>query len=155
MPARLGYFVTESSEHFAEYVPWFIKRDRPDLIEQFNVPLDEYIRRRFRSLTEFARTVLENPGAIVDHLALRQACRGRNNHELRLPPAVQPRCRVDRTSTPSIIHSIETGVPRDLRNVMNHGLIDNLFLDCVGVEVLCLVDKNGTKSRVLVHCRRS
>jgi alpha-galactosidase len=42
---RLGYFVTESSEHFSEYVPWFIKRDRPDLIEQFNIPLDEYIRR--------------------------------------------------------------------------------------------------------------
>lgn len=42
---RLGYFVTESSEHFAEYVPWFVKRDRPDLIERFNVPLDEYPRR--------------------------------------------------------------------------------------------------------------
>jgi alpha-galactosidase len=45
MLARLGYFVTESSEHFSEYVPWFIKRDRPDLIEEFNIPLDEYIRR--------------------------------------------------------------------------------------------------------------
>ena len=42
---RLGYFVTESSEHFSEYVPWFIKRDRPDLIEEFNIPLDEYITR--------------------------------------------------------------------------------------------------------------
>ena len=42
---RLGYFVTESSEHFAEYVPWFIKPDRPELIERFNIPLDEYIAR--------------------------------------------------------------------------------------------------------------
>src|SRR5690606_26154840 len=42
---HFGYFVTESSEHFAEYTPWFIKRDRPDLIERFNIPLDEYIRR--------------------------------------------------------------------------------------------------------------
>ena len=42
---HFGYFVTESSEHFSEYVPWFIKRDRPDLIEKFNIPLDEYIRR--------------------------------------------------------------------------------------------------------------
>src|SRR5678815_2112443 len=42
---RLGYFVTESSEHFSEYVPWFIKRDRPDLITRFNIPLDEYITR--------------------------------------------------------------------------------------------------------------
>ena len=41
----LGYFVTESSEHFSEYVPWFIKRDRPDLVDRFNVPLDEYVRR--------------------------------------------------------------------------------------------------------------
>ena len=40
---HFGYFVTESSEHFSEYVPWFIKRDRPDLIEEFNIPLDEYI----------------------------------------------------------------------------------------------------------------
>ena len=42
---HLGAFVTESSEHFAEYVPWFIKADRPELIERFNIPLDEYVRR--------------------------------------------------------------------------------------------------------------
>ena len=45
MLQRFGYFVTESSEHFAEYVPWFIKRDAPELIERFNIPLDEYPRR--------------------------------------------------------------------------------------------------------------
>ena len=45
MFARLGDFVTESSEHFSEYVPWYIKHDRPDLIEKFNIPLDEYPRR--------------------------------------------------------------------------------------------------------------
>jgi alpha-galactosidase len=42
---HFGYFVTESSEHFAEYCPWFIKDGRPDLIEEFAVPLDEYLRR--------------------------------------------------------------------------------------------------------------
>ena len=42
---RFGYFVTESSEHFAEYSPWFIKEGREDLIERFNIPLDEYPRR--------------------------------------------------------------------------------------------------------------
>ena len=42
---HFGAFVTESSEHFAEYVPWFIKADRPELIERFNIPLDEYVRR--------------------------------------------------------------------------------------------------------------
>jgi alpha-galactosidase len=42
---HMGAFVTESSEHFAEYVPWFIKADRPELIERFDIPLDEYVRR--------------------------------------------------------------------------------------------------------------
>ncbi len=42
---HFGHFVTESSEHFSEYVPWFIKRDRSDLVDTFNIPLDEYIRR--------------------------------------------------------------------------------------------------------------
>jgi alpha-galactosidase len=42
---HFGYFCTESSEHLAEYVPWFIKAARPELIEEFNIPLDEYLRR--------------------------------------------------------------------------------------------------------------
>ena len=42
---RLGYFVTESSEHFAEYTPWFIKSHQPDLLKEFNIPINEYIRR--------------------------------------------------------------------------------------------------------------
>jgi alpha-galactosidase len=42
---HLGYFCTESSEHLAEYVPWFIKEGRADLIEQFSIPLDEYPTR--------------------------------------------------------------------------------------------------------------
>ncbi|KAA3665195.1 MAG: alpha-glucosidase/alpha-galactosidase, partial [Chloroflexi bacterium] len=45
MLKRMGYFVTESSEHFSEYVPWFIKRNRPDLIDRFEIPIDEYILR--------------------------------------------------------------------------------------------------------------
>lgn len=42
---HFGHFVTESSEHFAEYSPWFIKNGRADLVERFNVPLDDYLRR--------------------------------------------------------------------------------------------------------------
>jgi alpha-galactosidase len=42
---HFGYFCTESSEHLAEYVPWFIKTAQPDLIDEFNIPLDEYPRR--------------------------------------------------------------------------------------------------------------
>ena len=55
MLRRLGYFVTESSEHFAEYVPWFIKRDRPELIDRFNIPLDEYPRRCVEQIARLGR----------------------------------------------------------------------------------------------------
>jgi alpha-galactosidase len=117
---RLGYFVTESSEHFSEYVPWFIKRDRPDLIEEFNIPLDEYIRR------------CEEQIAGWEHL--RDDLVNRNG-----------RLEVHRSHEygSGIIHSLETGTPRIIYgNVANHGLIDNLPQGCC-VEVPCLVDKNG------------
>ncbi len=45
-----GYYVTESSEHSAEYVPWFIKAKAPELIERFHIPLDEYPRRCIRQI---------------------------------------------------------------------------------------------------------
>ncbi|MGH2367060.1 MAG: alpha-glucosidase/alpha-galactosidase [Chloroflexota bacterium] len=54
MMRRLGYFVTESSEHMAEYVPYFIKRD--SLVHEFNIPLDEYVRRSEQNLREFEET---------------------------------------------------------------------------------------------------
>jgi alpha-galactosidase len=54
MMRRLGYFVTESSEHMAEYVPYFIKRER--LIREFDIPIDEYIRRSTDNLDKFDRT---------------------------------------------------------------------------------------------------
>jgi alpha-galactosidase len=116
---RLGYFVTESSEHFSEYVPWFIKRDRPDLIEAFNIPLDEYIRRCEDQIArwEQARVALEGGAPLEVH----------RSHEY----------------GSGIIHGLETGTPRVIYgNVPNHGLIDNLPTGCC-VEVPCLVDKNG------------
>lgn len=116
---RLGYFVTESSEHFSEYVPWFIKRDRPDLLEEFNVPLDEYITRCENQIAgwEAQRANLEAGGEIEV----------RRSHEY----------------GSLIVHSMETGQPRVVYgNVSNKGLINNLPQDCV-VEVPCLVDKNG------------
>jgi len=122
MLTRLGYFVTESSEHFAEYVPWFIKRDRPDLIERFNIPLDEYPRRCEDQIAgwEALREYLEDPETTL---------------------------AVERTHEYGsyIIHSLETGIPRVIYgNVPNRGLIDNLPPDCV-VEVPCLVDRNGVQ----------
>ncbi len=117
---RLGYFVTESSEHFAEYVPWFIKRDRPDLIEAFNIPLDEYITRCENQIAAWGQmqAVFESQD---------------------IPLAVER----SHEYGAYIIHSLETGTPRVVYgNVANQGLIDNLPLGCC-VEVPCLVDKNG------------
>ena len=117
---RLGYFVTESSEHFAEYVPWFIKRGRQDLIERFGVPLDEYPRRCEIQIEGWhdLREELEAPEATIE---------------------VTPSAEYGS----SIIHAIETGEPCVVYgNVANRGSIDNLPPDCV-VEVPCLVDHNG------------
>ena len=63
MLTRLGYFVTESSEHFAEYTPWFIKRDRPDLIEQFGIPLDEYPKRCVEQIARWEKQAAGLPRA--------------------------------------------------------------------------------------------
>jgi alpha-galactosidase len=116
---RVGYFVTESSEHFSEYVPWFIKRDRPDLIERFNIPLDEYIRR------------------CEVQIAGWHAMRA----ELETNPAIEVRRSHEYGSL--IVHSMETGHPRVIYgNVPNTGLIDNLPDGCC-VEVPVLVDKSG------------
>jgi alpha-galactosidase len=118
---HFGYFVTESSEHFAEYVPWFIKRDRPDLVDRFNVPLDEYPRR------------------CVDQIARWDAER----EQLERGDAMDVQRSFEYAST--IIRSIETGKPRVVYgNVPNHGLIDDLPAGCT-VEVPCLVDGNGVQ----------
>jgi alpha-galactosidase len=119
MLKRTGYFVTESSEHFAEYVPWFIKRDRPDLIEEFNIPLDEYITRCERQIARWGtmRETYEGPEPI-EH---------KRSHEY----------------ASRIILGKETNQPQVIYgNVPNHGLIDNLPEGCC-VEVACLVDGNG------------
>jgi alpha-galactosidase len=56
MLTRLGYFVTESSEHFAEYTPYFIKEGREDLIEKFGIPLDEYPKRCIEQIERWKST---------------------------------------------------------------------------------------------------
>ena len=63
---HFGYFVTESSEHFAEYSPWFIKDGRDDLIEAFNIPLDEYPQRCERQIDQWTalRADLEGGGEL-------------------------------------------------------------------------------------------
>lgn len=117
---RFGYFVTESSEHFAEYVPWYIKRDHPDLIETLNIPLDEYPRRCEAQIAfwEFQRDQMLDPANTME---------------------------VKRSGEygSEIIHSIETGTPRVINgNVVNQHLIENLPSEAI-VEVPCLVDGSG------------
>ena len=117
---RLGYFVTESSEHFSEYVPWFIKSGRADLLDKFGIPLDEYPRRCERQIEgwETLRTRLENPEARVRVVQSMEYGSG-------------------------IIHSMETGQSRVVYgNVPNRGIISNLPDDCC-VEVPCVVDATG------------
>jgi alpha-galactosidase len=122
---HFGFFVTESSEHFAEYGPWFIKDGRDDLIERFNVPLDEYPRRCEAQLAEWdaLRADLEGGGAVATA----------RSHEYGA----------------DIIRACETGVPfRFNGNVPNRVrdglLIDNLPADCC-VEVPCVAGAGGVE----------
>jgi alpha-galactosidase len=156
---RLGYFVTESSEHFSEYTPWFIKRDRPDLIERFNIPLDEYITRCESQIAgwEGMRLVLRS-GDVAVLAAYEQERMEQRLAELapkdpqragyirqRWEEAHKEGAAHSGEYGSLIIHAMETGQPRVIYgNVANHGLIDNLPEGCC-VEVPCLVDKNGVQ----------
>jgi alpha-galactosidase len=115
---HFGYFCTESSEHLAEYVPWFIKQARPELADEFNVLLDEYPRRCEAQIAEWE----ELRGSLENGVA----------------PATT---RSDEYGA-RIVHALTTGEPFTFNgNVMNHGLIDNLPECCV--EVPCVADERG------------
>jgi alpha-galactosidase len=119
MMNRFGYYNTESSEHTSEYHPYFIKKDHPELIEKFNIPLDEYPRRCIHQIQEWKE--------------LRE--------KISLPENVQHERSNEYASR--IIEAIETGKPYKIyANVQNTGLITNLPADAC-VEVPLLVDENG------------
>ena len=115
---RLGYYPTESSEHHAEYNPWFIPRD--GLVERFHIPIGEYLSRVDRNLDEFADTK-------------------------RRLDAGEP-FEIERSGEYAavIVHALATGEPaRIIGNVPNAGgLIPNLDPGAC-VEVPCLVDGLG------------
>lgn len=146
---RLGYFVTESSEHFSEYVPWFIKRNQPALIEQYNIPLNEYIGRcesqiRAWGMMQEARSTgrkfseAEIRAAFADIQLMPRTVDGTVRGVLNFD---QINRSVEYGSL--IIHSMETNTPRVVYgNVPNTGIITNLPQGCC-VEVPCLVDRNG------------
>ncbi|NBB47007.1 alpha-galactosidase [Rhizobium sp. CRIBSB] len=117
---RLGYFVTESSEHFAEYVPWYIKTGREDLIERFNIPLDEYPRRCEKQIADW-KTM---------------------SKDLQDPSKTIPIERSVEYGS-HIIRAMVTGKPAVVYgNVPNDQIISNLPEGCC-VEVPCVVDRNG------------
>ena len=121
---HFGYFVTESSEHLAEYVPWFIKGARPELVERFNIPLDEYVHRSERQIAEWdaMRERLESGDGALE---------SERSHEYGA----------------DIVRACETGEPFTFNgNVPNTWegtpLIDNLPADCC-VEVPCVASADG------------
>ncbi len=116
---KFGYYITESSEHNAEYHPYFIKRNYPELIERFNIPLDEYPRRCVNQIEDWKK--------MRDSLVLDKNLEHCRSHEY----------------ASYILEAMESDVPfRIGGNVMNTGLIPNLPREAC-VEVPCLVDRNG------------
>lgn len=116
---HLGYYCTESSEHNAEYNPLFIKNKYPELIEKFNIPLDEYPRRCIKQINEWE----EEKQKILAN--------GQITHER------------SREYASHIMEAVVTNNPYKIGgNVINNGLITNLPADAC-VEVPCMVDANG------------
>ncbi len=121
---HFGYFCTESSEHLAEYVPWFLKRDRPDLIETFAIPLDEYPRRCEEQQAAWAAQAAALRGA--------EAIPFEKSHE----------CAAE------IMNAVATDTPfATYGNLPNRGQIPQLPPGAA-VETPCLVDGNGVHPTV-------
>ncbi len=116
---RFGYYITESSEHNAEYMPFFIKDKYPELIDRFNIPLDEYPRRCIKQIADWA---------------------ARRDELLKDPHLTHERSR---EYASYIMEAMETNKPFKFGgNVINNGLITNLPSNAC-VEVPCMVDKSG------------
>lgn len=116
---HFGYYVTESSEHSAEYMPYFIKKNYPELIQKFNIPLDEYPRRCIRHEKEW--------------------------EELRVELTQNPNLTHTRSIEYAsyIIESVVTNRPYKFGgNILNNGIIPNLPSQAC-VEVPCFADAGG------------
>ncbi|MDD6308421.1 MAG: alpha-glucosidase/alpha-galactosidase [Clostridia bacterium] len=115
---RLGYYCTESSEHNAEYNPWFIKPNYPELIESVGIPINEYMRR----CEEAEKRWQDRKNQMIENSF---------THER------------SREYGARIMESMESNTPYKIGgNVINHGLITNLDAKAC-VEVPCLVDASG------------
>ena len=125
MLKRLGYFLTESSEHFAEYNPWFIKNNQPELIEKFNIPINEYIRRCENQIAEWDQ---QEQDLLSD---APMVCEKSVEYAARIITAIE-------TDTPDVIYG----------NVLNTQLINNLPANSC-VEVPCDVTGKGLTPRAV------
>ena len=115
---RLGYYCTESSEHNAEYNNFFIKAKYPELIERYNIPLDEYPRRCINQIENWKKDREKYMHDDVTHTRTTEYAS-------------------------YIMEAIVTDIPYKIGgNVINNGLIPNLPAEAC-VEVACLVNKNG------------
>lgn len=146
---RLGYFVTESSEHFSEYTPWFIKNSAPDLIEEYNIPIEEYIERCKAGIISWELLEkAEKEGRIPTEKEILDALKDVHPMEMIKRGMVRGMTNLNEIKRSVeygslIIHSMETGQSKTIYgNVPNFGIIDNLPEGCC-VEVPCLVDANG------------
>ena len=116
-----GYFVTESSEHLSEYVPWFIKRSYPQLIERYQLPLDEYPRRCEVQIADWKKLQRQLEEGI------RLEINASNDYGIQ------------------IIDSITNNYPRQVyANLQNYGSISNLPTTAI-VEIPCVVNGNGVQ----------
>lgn len=119
MIKHFGCYITESSEHNAEYTPYWIKSQHPELIDIYGIPLDEYPRRCVNQIANWKKQSKEMVG--------NPALTHKRTHEY----------------GSYIMEALETDAPFRIHgNVMNYGLISNLPEKAV-VEVPCLVDRNG------------
>jgi alpha-galactosidase len=116
---RFGYFPTESSEHSAEYVPWFMRHD--DQVERYQIFVGDYLARSEENLRELESLRFSLASGV--------------------PLELEP---TDELAS-LFIHALETGTERELHvNIRNGGLISSLPDECC-VEVPCLVGPGGTK----------
>jgi len=122
---HLGWFCTESSEHLAEYVPWFIKRGRADLIAEFDIPLDEYPARCEEQMADWA----------TQSQALANAERMDSEQSDEFAADIIEAVVLDRPA-------------RIAGNLPNHGQMPQLPTKAA-VEVPCLVDSNGVQPIVV------
>ena len=132
-------------------MPWFIKRDRPDLIDRFNIPLDEYLHRCVgqNEMWKVQQAWMEDPDAALDerHPEMIAAAERMLETTVLPPELVEEIFELKQSGeyVPLMIHSMETGIPRvTYGNVANRGLIDNLPEGCA-VEVPCVSDHNGIR----------